>query len=270
MSHVAWRWIAVALALILPLTTKAEPALRHYPATGPCPPLLILSHGFGGDETGLSDLAQGAAVAGFDTWVMGHALSGRAAIRAVLRADNRRAALAEAVADPTANRQRAADIAATLARAEAAAGCLPKPKVLGGHSMGAQTTMIEAGAQNSLGITGKDRFDAYIALSPQGLGDRFPPGAWAGLSKPMLLVTGTRDSAIEGGWQTRLAAFDGLPADGRKWLAIVAGANHREVSGRGAGSRPERARAVVIDFLTGLRLDAVGLPDRAGVEVRHK
>ena len=36
-------------------------------------------------------------------------------------------------------------------------------------SMGAATTMMEAGARNSLGMKGTDAFDAYIVLSPQGL-----------------------------------------------------------------------------------------------------
>ena len=37
-----------------------------------------------------------------------------------------------------------------------------------GHGMGSATVMIECGALNSCNISGKDRFDYYIALSPDG------------------------------------------------------------------------------------------------------
>jgi hypothetical protein len=42
-----------------------------------------------------------------------------------------------------------------------------------------------------------------VALSPQGPGSIFPETAWRGIAKPVLLITGTRDQALEGGWQSR-------------------------------------------------------------------
>ncbi|MBU3750693.1 MAG: alpha/beta hydrolase, partial [Mycobacterium sp.] len=43
------------------------------------------------------------------------------------------------------------------------AGGLPARPVLIGHSMGAATVMMEAGAKNKLGVQGADAFAAYIA-----------------------------------------------------------------------------------------------------------
>ncbi|MGR3321774.1 MAG: hypothetical protein ACU0DK_07575 [Pseudooceanicola sp.] len=260
----------LALAVLMAGAARAETPLRHYPAGGACPPVLILSHGFGGSEAGLAELARDAAAAGYDTWVMGHRETGRAALRAVLAAEDRRAALAAAVADPAANRARAADLDAALAHVLGVAGCAPPRLVLGGHSMGAQTAIIEAGARNAMGIEGKRRFDAYVALSPQGLGDRFRDGAWAEISAPVLMVTGTRDRAVEGGWHLRLAAFAGLPSDGTKHLAVVAGATHRQVSGRGPGDIPVKVRGIVVDFLAGLGSGDIRMTLREGVEFQRK
>jgi hypothetical protein len=50
--------------------------------------------------------------------------------------------------------------------------------------------MLEAGAINMIAVasppSGQDRFDAYVALSPEGPGIVFPDRAWRGIHKPML------------------------------------------------------------------------------------
>jgi len=182
------------LALLLaPFAATAGPRLHHYPATGTCPPVLILSHGLGGSEEGLSDLAFATSQAGFDTWVMGHPASGKPLLKAVLEASNRQAALEAAVADPAVNAERAETLSGTVDFVLGQAACTPPLMVMGGHSMGAQTVMIEAGARNNVGVEGADRFDAYVALSSQGVGGRFPADAWHGITKPLLMVTGTQD-----------------------------------------------------------------------------
>ena len=62
--------------------------------------------------------------------------------------------------------------------------------------MGAVTVMLEAGAKNIIGVApsaaGLDRFDAYVALSPEGPGIIFSERAWHGIHKPLLVLTGTR------------------------------------------------------------------------------
>jgi hypothetical protein len=121
--------------------------------------------------------------------------------------------------------------------------------------MGATTVNLEAGARNNMGIRGQDRFDAYIALSPQGVGTVFPQGTWSDIRKPFLQLTGSEDKALEGGPDTRTDAFNNLPG-GCQWLAIVHGATHMNFAGRGRSARVEAITLKVIDdFLTGTTRD---------------
>ena len=212
-----------------------------------CPPVLILSHGLGGDERALGWMDAAAAAAGFRVLAMAHAASGPAALRQVARAADRVAALHA----PAIWAGRAADLDAAVAFATAA--CRPAPFVLGGHSMGAALTMAEAGAAARFPYVGRDRFDAYIAVSPQGEGWAIGPAAWAGVRRPVLMMTGTRDDGPDGNWTTRLAAFDGLPP-GRKRLAVIAGATHLDLGGRRMPA-PVRdaAPAVAAAFLPAVR-----------------
>jgi hypothetical protein len=67
------------------------------------------------------------------------------------------------------------------------------------------------------------------------------------------MLTGTRDSGLDGDWRTRLAAFEGLPP-GHKRLAIIAGATHLALGGRGDGAVAESSGRVVAAFLRELAL----------------
>ena len=118
--------------------------------------------------------------------------------------------LEKLVNDPAAYNARLIDIAAALKWAETQRKA-PFVALLG-HSMGARTVMVEAGAKNTLGVNGLDRFDAYTTLSPHGPGSRFPENAWSGIRKPVLMLTGTRDQSLDGDWKTRTIPYDSLPA----------------------------------------------------------
>ena len=92
---------------------------------------------------------------------------------AALRSDMREAhglhkGLAELVNDPKAYNARLMDIAAALEWANSS--CKAPFVALLGHSMGARTVEVEAGTKNNFGVKGLDRFDAYVALSPDGPG----------------------------------------------------------------------------------------------------
>ncbi|NBS96163.1 MAG: alpha/beta hydrolase, partial [Betaproteobacteria bacterium] len=125
--------------------------------------------------------------------------------------------------------------------------------VLIGHSMGAATAMITAGARNHLGANGTNSFSAYIALSPQGAGLIFPENAWADIKVPMLMLTGTRDTELGGGsWETRTEAFKNMPA-GCKWLGVIEGATHMNFAGIGRSRSVEAVTAQTIGaFLDGV------------------
>jgi pimeloyl-ACP methyl ester carboxylesterase len=243
------------------------PTKRYGPQTG-CGPTLIVSHGFGGDENGNGHLAGAIASQGWRVIVMGHRESGRRQIRQAIFSGSPREAIGRGARDPEAHRARFLDLDAAFA--EATRACRPSRLVLAGHSMGAMTTMLEAGATVSFGRYGSNRFDAYIAISPQGEGSGFSRGSWAGVSKPILMITGTRDEAFEGGPSTRLSAFEGLPP-GRKRLAIIPEATHMQLAANRGDDVGRLVAALASEFVAGLASGPRLPPSTVrGVETRDK
>jgi hypothetical protein len=107
--------------------------------------------------------------------------------------------------------------------------------------MGAETVMLEAGAKNIISIAsppaGLDRFDAYVALSPEGPGIVFADDAWTEIHKPMLILTGTRDQSLKGGPEARLVPWSKLPGTASRcqWEGVIEGATHMNFAGAGLG-----------------------------------
>jgi hypothetical protein len=91
---------------------------------------------------------------------MGHRESGLAALRAEILRQGIRPGVRALVADPVAERARLLDVEATLVWA--GAKCTPPFRVLPGHSMGAESVMLEAGAQHGR------RNDAIREMRPVG------------------------------------------------------------------------------------------------------
>jgi predicted dienelactone hydrolase len=248
--------LATASAAADPILVKradgADVQLEVYaPEAGDCAPLALISPGAGSTEKGMRYLAKALRKSGWLSAVMGHKESGPEALHDDITAAGLRGGLLKLTSTPSAYRARLMDIAATLKWADSA--CPTRFKVLIGHSMGAATVMIEAGARNKLGVSGEDRFDAYVALSPQGPGAIFPAQAWASIHKPMLILTGTGDKALEGDWRTRTLPFESLPP-GCKWLGIIDGASHMNFAGSGFSWHVEKTVLRLIDaFLAGAR-----------------
>lgn len=233
---------------------------------GSCPGTLILSHGMGGSEDGLAYAAKAAVEAGYRAMVIGHKETGPRALLRVMRSPDR---TAEIRSDEF-WRGRQLDLAAALDFATAA--CRPSQLVLGGHSMGAALTMIEAGADSPVVFNGADRFDAYVAISPQGVGWAFESTeAWDEVDKPVLMVTGTRDDGFDGKWTDRLVAFENLP-DGKKRLVVITGADHMNLGGRRNQQAQTLAARAVTEFLGHLEngWTPSALASEPGVEVREK
>lgn len=232
--------------------------LLVYSAAGAagCAPLAVISHGAGGSENGYRYLAEAMAKSGFTTIVMGHRESGLAALRGGVR---------QLVADPQAEQVRLLDVAAALKWADSQ--CKASFRVLLGHSMGAVTVMLESGARNMIDVSsppaGQNRFDAYIALSPEGPGIVFPEHAWSGIRKPMLILTGTRDQSLKGGPQARLIPFGDLPGSNTcQWMGVIDGATHMNFAGNGPGA--DRVEPMVTQtvaaFLNSVRAPACAVP----------
>lgn len=276
------RPFAVLAVLAISLPAAAEEAANYRRSDGQmvnatllnatgsgCAPLAIVSHGLGGSSRGNRPLAEALQKAGYRVVLPSHAESGPRLLMAAMRNPNRLAGVAAAASDPMAHRARQADIDAILAVEERR--CSLPNKVLGGHSMGARTTLVEAGARNVAGITGRDRFDAYIAVSAQGEGtDFFPSGAMSAIRKPVLIVTGTEDRSVDGGFETRIATFTSLPS-GKKRLAIIDGANHAELGGRDNGPVGDMVGALAAEFTRQVKPGPWGSAQaRRGVQIRDK
>jgi predicted dienelactone hydrolase len=245
------------------------PALVYGVDKDSCRGIALISHGAGGSAKGIAYLAKALSE---DRWLavaVGHEESGPERLRKAIRGNGIREGLLELTTDRAAYAARFLDISAALewARPRCAGGA----SALIGHSMGAATAILEAGAKNKLGLAGKDRFDAYVAMSPQGPGSIFPEDAWRAIRKPVLLLTGTRDRALEGPWETRQVAFDDLPA-GCAWLGVIEGARHMDFGGRGGSREAESLTiAAVRTFLDGVAAGRCpALPAGEGIAYKHK
>jgi predicted dienelactone hydrolase len=236
-----------------------------------CPPTVLLSHGYGGNEKGLSFIAEGLVKHGYRIMTMGHKESGggRNLLRLLISHDK-----GSLVADEQKHVARFMDLEAALAYATQS--CTPPFLALGGHSMGAATTMIEAGAnamkaENIAVEAGKDRFDAYVALSPQGVGYLYEKGAWNNVKKPVLMVTGTKDGTAEGAdYTARFTAFEGLPT-GKKRFAIIDGASHLNLGGLYSSSTRKQVVTLITEFLEDIRVRGMLKPvQHQGINITDK
>jgi len=268
-SPAAQSSVAAPVPANVPRADGAMTPLLIYRAGGGepgCAPLAVISHGAGGSEQGYRYLAEAMSSFGFTTVVMGHRESGMAALRSSMSANGLMPGVQKLVADPQAERARLMDLTAALKWADT--GCRAPFRVLLGHSMGAVSVMLEAGAKNIIGLSeptvGQDRFDAYVALSPEGPGIVFPDDGWRGIHKPMLILTGTRDQSLKGGPEARQIAWRDLPGSAQKcqWLGVIDGATHMNFAGVGlyAGHVESLVTQTIQRFLTGERAGKCTLP----------
>ena len=226
-----------------------------------CAPLALISHGAGGSERGLRYLGEALARDGWRAIVVGHRESGRGPLSADMRRDGFKQGIADMVTNADAYRKRFMDVDA--ARAWSGKTCRAPFSALLGHSMGAITVMLEAGAANKLGLKAAGGFDAYVALSPEGPGQVFPVNAWQPIRAPMLLITGTRDRGLDGDYTWRTQAWDGL-GPGCRWLAVIDGATHMDFGGgRSTNTRVENATtSLVTRYLDALRAGQCAAPPK--------
>ncbi len=289
-KHVVSRLAFLVLLACLPLSAQERvtapradgqntPLLLYRPAISNrgCAPLAVISHGAGGSENGYQYLAEAMAQAGYTTVVLGHRESGLTALRADLRANGIKQGVRALVADPNAEQARILDVGAALKWTNVQ--CHAPFRVLLGHSMGAVTVMLETGAKNMVGVVsppaGQDRFDAYVALSPEGPGIVFPEHAWSGIRKPVLVLTGTRDQSLQGGPEARQIPWHDMPGNvGHcQWMGVIDGATHMNFAGNGFGAdRVEpKITETIAEFLKGVRNHACVLPaTTAGMTLQAK
>jgi len=250
----------------------ATPLMIYEPsgAGKQCAPLALISHGAGGTERGYRYLAEAMAKMGYEAVVMGHRESGPGVLGSSVMAQGVQRGVQQVVEDRNAETARLRDVGAALKWADAQCKAPDKIpfRVLLGHSMGAETVLLEAGARNQIGVTsppaGLKRFDAYVALSPEGPGIVFPDRAWTDVRVPVLMLTGTLDREIQAGPEERLIPWKEMPGakGGCQWLGVIDGARHMNFSGNGVEAEKVTALTVatIDSFLASVRGGRCSLP----------
>ena len=176
--------------------SKTVSAMVYKPIASECKGVAIISHGAGGSEKGYTYLGSAMSDFGYLAVTVGHQESGLQVVKEQTSGTTLSEGLAKLITDPKAYQARFMDIA--VAKEWAQSQCNSKVAVLIGHSMGAATVMMAAGARNKLNIAEVSNFTAYIAISPQGSGLIFPEMAWSDINPPVLMLTGTQDKELGG------------------------------------------------------------------------
>lgn len=232
-------------------------------------PILVFSHGAGSSKDGYTQLTEYLANNKFICIQPTHDDSiGK------LRQKNFTANIGTALA--TTNDQkywinRARDMVAVLDHLDEIASKLPsgvtmdKNKIAcGGHSFGAFTTLILAGAPVLIpdgispiykGLTdfGDERFKAFLVLCGQGTGKVglcFPSSdSYGQIKRPMMVMTGSKDKGQRGQppeW--RMESFTYSKGD-NKYLVFINGANHMSFSGNIFAPITEGGRGLISGIL---------------------
>ena len=225
---------------------------RHYLPQGIArTPLILFSHGLGGDRDNGERWLRHWASHGYRGLALQHAGSD-AAVMAGSPMALRRALTAATT--PEQSLARLADLGFVLdevwrrqATDPAWAGVDLERVGLAGHSYGAVTTQAMAGERRAYGPpVAEPRLRAFLGLSPSARGEEAPLNArFAGIRRPFFCITGTRDDGIglhDISAADRTVPYRHMPG-GDKFLLVLDGAAHMPLAGN-PGSRhvlPPRA-----------------------------
>ncbi len=218
---------------------------RHYLPQGVAhTPLILFSHGLGGDRDNGERWLRHWASHGYRGLVLQHAGSD-AAVMAGSPMALRRALTAATT--PEQSLARLADLGFVLdevwrrqATDPAWAGVDLERVGLAGHSYGAVTTQAMAGERRAYGPpVAEPRLRAFLGLSPSARGEEAPLNArFAGIRRPFFCITGTRDDGIglhDISAADRTVPYRHMPG-GDKFLLVLDGAAHMPLAGN-PGSR---------------------------------
>jgi len=243
-----------------------EVTVRYPAVAGDVPgrfPLVIFSHGAGGSRAAFSDLTAHWPSHGYIVVLPTHAdsiqlrrRSGEdlSRLRRDLDSLRRDVKPLERLADVVflldaigALEQRVAGL-----RNNDGVGRIDRDRIgMAGHSAGALTTQMTVGVKVRGAVpgalfearsVGDARIDAGILISGQGTTNRMlTDQSWSELSKPMLVITGSKDIAAIGSETpaSRRESFD-RAKPGDKYLVFIEGATHSSYQGRGPAARLDR------------------------------
>lgn len=231
---------------------KREIPLRIYrPAARGPRPVVLFSHGLGGNREGNAFMGEHWSARGYVVVALQHPGSDDAVWRDV-RPLRRMAAMRKA-ASPENLLLRTQDVAAALDQLSAwntqaghpLAGSMDLSRVaMTGHSFGALTTQAVSG--QTMPLVGNREVDrrirVAIAFSPGAPARGDPRSAFAAVSIPWLLMTGTEDGSPIGGQtpESRRKVFEALP-HGDKYELVLWNAEHSAFTDRALpGDKQER------------------------------
>lgn len=225
--------------------------------------VVVFSHGLGGEPRAYQELIGRWAEAGFT-------------VVAPLHVDSQRHPGGGRVAGPVAFMTRIADLAALRAHVrERHAGM---PMVAAGHSFGSLMSLIQGGAVTAVGPQGDPDIRAIVAISSAGeLQGLVRPDTYAGVTVPLLMVTGEADTVetYAPDWRAHRIPFDRSP-EGDKMLIIFEGGDHGLVRDGTEAQRVILAE-VSLDFMRAQALDdaeararLAALTAPAGVQIERR
>ena len=239
---------------------RTVPVRLYLPEARRAAPVVLFSHGLGGSNRGNAFLGAHWAARGYVVVFVQHPGSDESVWRDLPPAQ-RRDALRDA-ADVGNFLERVRDVPAVLdalARWNAARGDALRARLdlehvgMSGHSFGAITTQAVSG-QRFLGGRrdfSDPRIDAAVMFSPSAPRRGGTDAAFAGVSRPWLLMTGTRDTALIGDAtvESRLAVYPALPP-GDKYELVLDRAEHsaftdRALPGDREARNPNHHRAIL-------------------------
>lgn len=257
------------------------PRLRDSAEQAPLP-VVVFSHGAGGNSAAFAELSAHWAAAGYVVIHPTHSdslslVEDRQEALRQLRSDPRSVVKRVDVMDRRADVILILDRLDEIEQAIAAAGATSaaaatttspvarKPLVLdrqrlalAGHSAGAMTTQMLAGLEfKRFGFTRRypePRFRAFILVS--GLGITRPAlhkGSWKSIDKPMLVIAGSRDISLVSDETplTRRHPFEYAPPPD-KYLVFIDGATHGSYAGRQTSRLLREQPPDNIDYITTL------------------
>ncbi len=199
----------------------------NYPKTGGPFPLIVFSHGAWGSKDGHVALTELWASNGYVTIQPDHsdsrALGVKVGDTSVFRAWQERPADVSFILD---------SLAEIETKVPALKGKLDAGRIgMIGHSYGANTAQLIGGARAFLAgreMSFEDsRVDAVVMLSGQGPGEMLTEKSWEHFTKPLLVMTGSRDGPTRTGQPAawRKQPYE-LSPPGDKYLVWVEGMDH--------------------------------------------
>ncbi|MFM7181951.1 MAG: alpha/beta hydrolase family protein [Verrucomicrobiales bacterium] len=228
------------------------------PASEKAEPVLIFSHGLGGNREGAAYLASHWTARGYVVVCLQHPGSDDAVWKSA-KAGERLPAMRQAASGENLL-LRAGDVPAALDQLErwntekghALFGKMDFSRVgMSGHSFGAMTTQLLAG-QTLVGKSFADsRVKAAVVMSPSPFQFGDPKRALAGLKMPCMLMTGTLDDSPIGNTspEERRLVYPALPP-GDKYELVLDKARHgafsdRALPGEGLRRNPNHHKVIL-------------------------